>query len=75
MQEDATISPDDINPTRKEKGELARMLVGIVDRKVIKQTVMTSVYGVTIIGARAQVQTMNVKSIFIYPDFYSSFKR
>ena len=60
MKEDAAISPDDINPARKEKGELARMLVGIVDRKVIKQTVMTSVYGVTIIGARAQVCSLNL---------------
>lgn len=29
---------------------------GIVTRKVIKQTVMTSVYGVTLIGARDQIK-------------------
>ena len=28
---------------------------GGVDRKLVKQTVMTSVYGVTFIGAKAQV--------------------
>jgi DNA-directed RNA polymerase len=33
----------------------ATLLAGFVDRKVIKQTVMTSVYGVTFIGARAQI--------------------
>lgn len=33
----------------------ARFLAGRVDRKVIKQTVMTSVYGVTFIGARDQI--------------------
>jgi len=35
---------------------LAKKLVGNVKRKVVKQTVMTSVYGVTFIGARAQIQ-------------------
>ena len=33
--------------------EIAESLKGKVSRKVIKQTVMTSVYGVTFIGARA----------------------
>jgi DNA-directed RNA polymerase len=31
------------------------MLVGKIDRKIVKQTVMTSVYGVTFIGARKQI--------------------
>ena len=30
-------------------------LRGNIDRKLVKQTVMTSVYGVTFIGARAQI--------------------
>lgn len=30
---------------------------GLVDRKLVKQTVMTYVYGVTIIGAREQVES------------------
>lgn len=33
--------------------EIAESLKGKVSRKVIKQTVMTSVYGVTFMGARA----------------------
>jgi DNA-directed RNA polymerase len=39
-----------------DKDANALLLNGFVDRKVIKQTVMTSVYGVTRIGARAQIQ-------------------
>ncbi|GAB2291537.1 DNA-directed RNA polymerase 3, chloroplastic, variant 2 [Dionaea muscipula] len=35
---------------------LAKLLVDQVDRKLVKQTVMTSVYGVTFIGARDQIQ-------------------
>lgn len=35
--------------------EVAESLKGKVNRKTIKQTVMTSVYGVTFIGARAQI--------------------
>lgn len=35
--------------------ELAKALVGKITRKVVKQTVMTNVYGVTYIGARDQV--------------------
>ncbi|OCH85018.1 DNA/RNA polymerase [Obba rivulosa] len=34
----------------------ARLLIGKVARKVVKQTVMTTVYGVTFIGARAQIE-------------------
>jgi DNA-directed RNA polymerase len=34
----------------------ARALLPHVDRKLVKQTVMTSVYGVTFIGARQQIQ-------------------
>jgi DNA-directed RNA polymerase len=34
---------------------VAQLLKGRVDRKVVKQTVMTSVYGVTFIGARQQI--------------------
>lgn len=33
----------------------AKNLVGEVDRKLVKQTVMTSVYGVTFVGARQQI--------------------
>ena len=41
-----------------EKGVKEAMLLRPeVDRKLIKQTVMTSVYGVTFIGARAQIES------------------
>jgi len=36
--------------------EQAAFILPLVDRKLVKQTVMTSVYGVTFIGARQQVQ-------------------
>ena len=34
----------------------AQALLGNITRKLVKQTVMTSVYGVTSIGAREQIQ-------------------
>lgn len=36
--------------------DLAAKLVPFVNRKTVKQTVMTSVYGVTFVGARQQIQ-------------------
>jgi len=36
--------------------ELAKKLVGKVGRKIVKRPVMTTVYGVTFVGARRQVQ-------------------
>jgi len=56
MAEHACIPADCDDLTERTKGVFARFLAGKVDRKVVKQTVMTSVYGVTRIGARAQVQ-------------------
>ena len=53
---DVKIPPDAENKASREKGQCARLVHGIVNRKVVKQTVMTSVYGVTRVGARAQVQ-------------------
>mmetsp|Transcript_59973 Transcript_59973/g.82367 ORF Transcript_59973/g.82367 Transcript_59973/m.82367 type:complete len:197 (-) Transcript_59973:678-1268(-) len=44
------------NESNPEHLEIAESLKDNVSRKVIKQTVMTSVYGVTFIGARAQIQ-------------------
>lgn len=40
----------------ERESSLAAILRGKVTRKVVKQTVMTKVYGVTFIGAKAQVQ-------------------
>ncbi|KAM7195335.1 hypothetical protein V8F20_007554 [Naviculisporaceae sp. PSN 640] len=45
--------------------KLAALLTGKITRKVVKQTVMTNVYGVTYMGAKAQVE----KQLFgLYPD-------
>ncbi|CAK9155961.1 unnamed protein product [Ilex paraguariensis] len=46
-QKDPTAFPDALH---------ARVLINQVDRKLVKQTVMTSVYGVTYIGARDQIK-------------------
>ncbi|KAL6135464.1 hypothetical protein ACLB2K_067692 [Fragaria x ananassa] len=46
-QKDPEVFPDALR---------ARVLVNQVDRKLVKQTVMTSVYGVTYIGARDQIK-------------------
>lgn len=43
---------------------LAKLLVGKVHRKTIKQTVMTTVYGVTLIGAKDQIK----KQLKDHPD-------
>lgn len=44
------------DPATDPKALLAKVLIGQVDRKLVKQTVMTSVYGVTYIGAREQIK-------------------
>ncbi|XP_057821659.2 DNA-directed RNA polymerase 1B, mitochondrial isoform X1 [Cryptomeria japonica] len=44
------------DPETSHNAENARLLLGQVDRKLVKQTVMTSVYGVTYIGARDQIK-------------------
>ncbi|XP_021296277.1 DNA-directed RNA polymerase 2, chloroplastic/mitochondrial-like isoform X2 [Herrania umbratica] len=46
-QKDPAVFPDALH---------AKVLVNQVDRKLVKQTVMTSVYGVTYIGARDQIK-------------------
>ncbi|XP_039051823.1 DNA-directed RNA polymerase 1B, mitochondrial-like [Hibiscus syriacus] len=46
-QEDPATNPNALH---------ARLLINQVDRKLVKQTVMTSVYGVTYIGARDQIK-------------------
>ncbi|XP_010261422.1 PREDICTED: DNA-directed RNA polymerase 2B, chloroplastic/mitochondrial-like isoform X2 [Nelumbo nucifera] len=44
------------DPTTEPNAMHARLLINQVDRKLVKQTVMTSVYGVTYIGARDQIK-------------------
>ncbi|GAB2248408.1 hypothetical protein Droror1_Dr00008290 [Drosera rotundifolia] len=51
MKEDAKRDPS-VDPNASH----AQLLINQVDRKLVKQTVMTSVYGVTYIGARDQIK-------------------
>ncbi|KAG6599139.1 DNA-directed RNA polymerase 3, chloroplastic, partial [Cucurbita argyrosperma subsp. sororia] len=44
------------DPTTNPNALLAKILIDQVDRKLVKQTVMTSVYGVTFVGAREQIK-------------------
>lgn len=45
----------DIERQALEGNDIAKALQGKISRKIVKQTVMTSVYGVTFIGAKAQI--------------------
>ena len=45
----------DIERQAQEGNEVAIALRGHITRKIVKQTVMTNVYGVTFIGAKAQI--------------------
>lgn len=45
----------DIERQAQEGNEVAIALRGKITRKTVKQTVMTSVYGVTFVGAKAQI--------------------
>ena len=45
----------------------AQLLDGRVTRKIVKQTVMTSVYGVTLIGAKEQVQARLLETAIAWP--------
>ncbi|KAL4654438.1 hypothetical protein ACB092_01G378300 [Castanea dentata] len=44
------------DPATNPHALLAKVLIDQVDRKLVKQTVMTSVYGVTYVGAREQIK-------------------
>ena len=52
---------DDAADADEPNQPLAMKLVGLITRKVVKQTVMTSVYGVTFIGAKRQVENRCVR--------------
>ncbi|KAJ9147463.1 hypothetical protein P3X46_029624 [Hevea brasiliensis] len=58
-QKDPAVFPDALH---------ARTLINQVDRKLVKQTVMTSVYGVTYIGARDQIKRRLKERGFIADD-------
>lgn len=44
------------DPETDPNALVAKLLIDQVDRKLVKQTVMTSVYGVTYVGAREQIK-------------------
>ena len=48
------LSKDQLKELKHNKA--AKLVDGLIDRGVVKRTVMTNVYGVTYIGARAQIQ-------------------
>ena len=53
------IDEDNLNAKQKKaikNNKAAKLINGLIDRGVVKRTVMTSVYGVTYIGARQQIQ-------------------
>lgn len=53
---------------------LAKLLASTVDRKLVKQTVMTSVYGVTNIGAKEQIERRLIERDFKGDSNNDSFK-
>lgn len=55
-EECARVLPMDASEEAIQNHKIAKIVNGLVDRKVVKQTVMTSVYGVTFIGAKAQIK-------------------
>ncbi|XP_015604039.1 DNA-directed RNA polymerase, mitochondrial [Cephus cinctus] len=58
---------DDIRRKEASQGlEIAQVLEGFIRRKVVKQTVMTTVYGVTRFGARLQI-ARQLKDIEDFP--------
>eukprot|EP00596_Hydrurales_sp_CCMP1899_P000357 CAMPEP_0119048724 /NCGR_PEP_ID=MMETSP1177-20130426/60699_1 /TAXON_ID=2985 /ORGANISM="Ochromonas sp, Strain CCMP1899" /LENGTH=975 /DNA_ID=CAMNT_0007025033 /DNA_START=116 /DNA_END=3043 /DNA_ORIENTATION=+ len=56
VAKDILIDVDEKDEKMRYKGVQARIVQDVLNRRVIKQTVMTSVYGVTKVGARSQVQ-------------------
>jgi DNA-directed RNA polymerase, mitochondrial len=48
------LTKDELRSLKKNRA--AKLVNGLIDRGVVKRTVMTSVYGVTFIGARAQIR-------------------
>lgn len=63
----ANLVAERIDAEAASGNEVARLLQGKVSRKIVKQTVMTSVYGVTITGARDQIGN-RLKDINFPPD-------
>lgn len=51
---------------------IAARLLGKVNRKIVKQTVMTNVYGVTLYGARQQIQERLKEFAVVGPEDYKA---
>jgi DNA-directed RNA polymerase len=64
----AELVQKDITRELADGNEFAQALDGKITRKVVKQTVMTNVYGVTFVGAKKQVQKQLDS---LYPDIES----
>jgi len=64
----ANRTPDKIAADRA----LAAKILPYIERKTVKQTVMTSVYGVTFVGARQQIQNRLQEKKFDEEDLYDA---
>lgn len=64
----AEIVKADVAELAAQGNELARLLDGKLTRKVVKQTVMTNVYGVTFVGARTQVRNQLKNLLLDFPN-------
>ena len=58
--------------TQLRKNNAAKLVDGLIDRAVVKRTVMTSVYGVTFIGARTQIQEKIEHKVGLFRDIACS---
>ncbi|KAJ3417132.1 DNA-directed RNA polymerase [Chytridiales sp. JEL 0842] len=58
---------DRINESAKGDCKISQRMKGRVNRKLVKQTVMTSTYGVTFVGARQQVISRMREQPELYP--------
>jgi DNA-directed RNA polymerase len=61
----ANLVRESISNDNERGNPFAKLLDGKITRKIVKQTVMTNVYGVTFVGAKAQVRKQLVAA---YPD-------
>jgi DNA-directed RNA polymerase len=68
---------DNLNAKQKKaikNNKAAKLINGLIDRGVVKRTVMTSVYGVTYIGARQQIQEKIEEKVSVFLFSYTSFR-
>lgn len=63
----ADIVTVEVDRDASEGNAQARLLQGYISRKLVKQTVMTNVYGVTWVGARLQIENQ-LKDLLVFKD-------